>query len=70
LLLGRLSGRRLGSGCLGRRLERGEKILDFIVDGKPADLGLGEDQLAVNDHVELPAFASLDFSIFAEALME
>jgi hypothetical protein len=70
LFFGRLSGRRLGCGGLGRGLERGEEILYFTVDGKPAGLGLGENQLAVDDHVELAGFAGLDFGIFAEARME
>jgi len=50
-------------------LPRGEEILDFAVDGKSAGGGLGKDQLAVDNHVELAGFARLDFGVFAEALM-
>ena len=48
--------------------ERGEEILDLAVDRKAAGVGLGKNQLAVDDHVELTGFAGLDFGVLAEAL--
>jgi len=60
----------LGSGCFAAGIERGENILDFAVYRKAASRGLGEDHLAIDEHVELPSFAGLDFGVLAEALVD
>jgi hypothetical protein len=70
LIFGRLSAGRFVRRSPGSGLQRGEEILDFAVDGKPSGVGLGKDQLAIDNHVELAGFAGLDFGVFAEALME
>lgn len=69
----RINGRRrrhAGLEVAFTRAKRFEVFLDLTVFGKAADLGLGEDQLAVGDHVELAGAARRDFDFFAEAGFE
>jgi len=60
----------LGSGRSRRNFaaffERGENLLDFVVNREAAGTGLRENQATVNDNIELARLAGFDFGFFTE----
>jgi len=50
--------------------KRGESRLDFAIDRKPAGTALGENERAVDDHVELAGLPGGDLGVLAEAGFE
>jgi hypothetical protein len=48
-------------------LERGETLLDFVVNRETSCAGLRENQPAIDDNVKLPRLTGFDFGLFAES---
>jgi hypothetical protein len=47
-----------------------QSILDLIVDRKASDRGLGINQIAISDYVELTGFAGLNPGVLTKPLFD
>jgi hypothetical protein len=62
------SGRRRRN--LAAFFERGENLLDFVVNRETSCAGLRENQASLDDNIELTRLTGFDFGLFAESGIE